>query len=220
MVLPRDKQDIRNARARDKRNFLKVINNIQKVESEEPLEEPLKEPIEEPIEEPKALNEIIEEPLEEPEPEPEPPILTKAEITANKRRASLAFARSQIKPKGFYNDIINKKNQEIETLRVINKTLFEMATLNIKPNIPDKDIPDYIYTEDIKQTQTQQQQQIQQQQIQQQQIQEQQIQQQQQLQTQYQLQPQDYLSNHLYALKLQKDLKSTMTQNMIKNTFG
>jgi len=25
-----------------------------------------------------------------------------------------------------------------------------MATLNIKPNIPDKDIPDYIYTEDIK----------------------------------------------------------------------
>jgi len=109
MVLSRDKQDIRNQRAKDKRKLLKVIYNIQKVEPEEPLKEPLElnEIIEEPLEKPKALIEIIEEPLEKPE--PEPPILTKAEITANKRRASLAIARSQIKPKGFYTEIIQKK---------------------------------------------------------------------------------------------------------------
>jgi len=94
-----------------------------------------------------------------------------------------------------------------------------MATLNIKPNIPDKDIPDYIYTEDIKQTQPLYQQQIQQ------------IQQQQQQQQPLYLHPQppiqqmpqdtmDYLANQIYVQKLQKDLKNTMTQNLIKNTFG
>jgi len=88
MVLPRDKQDIRNQRAKDKRKLLKLNEII--VEPEEPLK--LNEIIEEPLQEPKALIEIIEEPLQEPE--PEPPILTKAEITANKRRATLAFVRS------------------------------------------------------------------------------------------------------------------------------
>jgi len=191
MVLTREKQDIRNNRAREKRALLKVINNIQKIEPEEPLKEPLE------------LNEIIEEPIkiiEEPIKIIEP--LTKAEIIANKRRASLAVARSLIKPRGYYNDIINKKDIEIMKLQQINNTLYEMATLRIKPDLPDKDIPDYIY-----QTPQQQPQQPQQQQIKQQN------------QPLPQHQEQEYLSNHLYAQTLQSKIKNTMMQNMIRETF-
>ena len=54
-------------------------------------------------------------------------------------------------------------------LQEVNKKLFEMATLKIEPDIPDKDIPDYIFTEDLKQLKQQQQQQIQLQRQQQQQ---------------------------------------------------
>ena len=191
MVLTREKQDIRNNRAREKRALLKVINIIQKIEPEEPLKEPLE------------LNEIIEEPIkiiEEPIKIIEP--LTKAEIIANKRRASLAVARSLIKPRGYYNDIINKKDIEIMKLQQINNTLYEMATLRIKPDLPDKDIPDYIY-----QTPQQQPQQPQQQQIKQQN------------QPLPQHQEQEYLSNHLYAQTLQSKIKNTMMQNMIRETF-
>jgi len=191
MVLTRDKQDIRNNRAREKRALLKVINIIQKIEPEEPLKEPLE------------LNEIIEEPIkiiEEPIKIIEP--LTKAEIIANKRRASLAVARSLIKPRGYYNDIINKKDIEIMKLQQINNTLYEMATLRIKPDLPDKDIPDYIY-----QTPQQQPQQPQQQQIKQQN------------QPLPQHQEQEYLSNHLYAQTLQSKIKNTMMQNVIRETF-
>ena len=188
MVLTREKQDIRNNRAREKRALFKVIKNIQKIE----LEEPLKEPLE--------LNEIIEVPIkiiEGPIKQIEP--LTKAEIIANKRRASLKVARSLIKPKGYYNDIINKKDIEIMKLQQINNTLYEMATLRIKPDLPDKDIPDYIYQTPQQQPQLQQ------------------IKQQNQPLPQHQ--EQEYLSNHLYAQTLQSKIKNTMMQNMIRETF-
>jgi len=200
MVLPRVQQDIRNARAREKRRLLKVNNNIQKVEPEEP--KALNEIIEEPLEEPKEEStEPSEEPIEEPieEPEPELFILSKAEITANKRRASLAFARSQIKPRGFYTEIIKKKDIEIMKLQEVNKTLFEMATLKIKPDIPDKDIPDYIFTEDIKQKQKQPQQQ---------------------LIPQIPPDTMDYLANQTYAQKLQGQFEQNVHKNLITNTFG
>ena len=198
MVLTREKQDIRNNRAREKRALFKVIKNIQKIEPEEPLKEPLElnEIIEEPIKIIEKPIKIIEEPIKIIEP------LTKAEIIADKRRASLAIARSLIKPRGYYNDIINKKDIEIMKLQQINNTLYEMATLRIKPDLPDKDIPDYIY-----QTPQQQPQQPQQQQIKQQN------------QPLPQHQEQEYLSNHLYAQTLQSKIKNTMMQNMIRETF-
>jgi len=271
MVLSRDKQDIRNQRAKDKRRLLKINTNIQPdilepaiLESKitEILEPLILEPITsaepeileplilEPITsaEPKILEPLILEPITSAEPkilEPlilEPitsaePALSKFEILANKRRQTLADARTKIKPKGFYKEEISKRDQEIETLKRLNITLYEMATLNIKPNIDDKDIPDYIFNEVLppnekrpshihqqkQQIQQHQQQQIQQiQQIQQDQQREIQHEQQQQIQQIQQIQQQDkdYLSNHLYAQTLQSKLKNTMMQNMMRETFG
>jgi len=250
MVLSRDKQDVRNQRAKDKRRLLKINTNIQPdiLESQiteilEPLEPEILEPItpeilETEILEPEILETDILEPIK--------PVLSKFEILANKRRQTLADARTKIKPKGFYKDEIHKRDQEIETLKRLNITLYEMATLKIKPTINDDDIPDYIFNEvlptnekrlpqhqqqqilqilqqQIQQIQQQQQQQIQQTQQQILQIQQQEQIQQKQIQQQQPQQPhqeQDYLSNHLYAQTLQSKLKDTMTQNMIRNTFG
>jgi hypothetical protein len=167
MVLSRDKQDIRNQRAKDKRRLLKINTNIQPdileplilepitPEILEPLIlEPITPDILEPIT-PEILEPLILEPITPDILEPlilEPitsvePALSKFEILANKRRQTLADARTKIKPKGFYKEEISKRDQEIETLKRLNITLYEMATLNIKPNIDDKDIPDYIFNE-------------------------------------------------------------------------
>jgi len=240
MVLSRDKQDVRNQRAKDKRRLLKINTNIQHDILESQITEILEPDILEPI------TPDILEPLEPDILEPLEPVLSKFEILANKRRQTLADARTKIKPKGFYKDEIHKRDQEIETLKRLNITLYEMATLKIKPTINDDDIPDYIFNEvlptnekrlpqhqqqqilqilqqQIQQIQQQQQQQIQQTQQQILQIQQQEQIQQKQIQQQQPQQPhqeQDYLSNHLYAQTLQSKLKETMTQNMIRNTFG
>jgi len=248
MNTSRVKQDKRNKTARDKRAFNKINTNIQEpaiLESIKPIEPDILESIKQiepallesikPIEpalleyikqiEPDILEPIkpnILEPIKQIE-----PAISKMELLANRRRETLAVARSKIKPKGFYKDEIQKRDQEIMTLKRMNITLYEMATLNIKPDLLDEEIPDYIYDD----TKPQQPQRIQQQipqriqqQIQQpQQIQKpqqiQQIQQPQQIQQQQQEQPIEYLANHLYAQTLQKQLKKSMFDKMMNETF-
>ena len=153
------------------------------------------EPVQEPEEEKEEPEELPEEPKE---PEEDPEIARKRAI-ADKRRASLALARSKIKPKS---QITKEKDIEVTQIKEENARLKEIAKKEEIPVIPEV-VPKKVakvYNTPVKQSPKKQEVYQEPQQVQQ--------------------QPTiDYLVDKSYAETLASKLKQNMYQKMMQDTF-
>jgi len=152
-------------------------------------------------EEPKEPQEEPQEPQEEPqEPQEDPEVIRKRAI-ADKRRASLALARSKIK---LNSQITKEKDVELTKIKEENLQLKELANKKEEvPKIVKK--PVKVYNTPIKQRPKKEEVYQQPQQVQQiQQVQQPSI---------------DYLTTQSYAEQLQKRLRDSMLQRMMQDTF-
>ena len=173
---------------KERKNEMRRLNRARKKEvisKQEPNEEP-----QEPKEEPK------EEPQEEPqEPQEDPEVIRKRAI-ADKRRASLALARSKIKSKS---QITKEKDVELTKIKEENLQLKELA--NKKEKVPE------IVKKPVKVCNTPIRQRPKKQEV---------YQESQQVQQQPSI---DYLTTQSYAEQLQKRLRDSMLQRMMQDTF-
>jgi len=178
---------------KDRKNEMRRLNRARKKEviSKEEPKEPKEEP-QEPQEEPQEPQEEPNEPIEEPqEPQEDPEVIRKRAI-ADKRRASLALARSKIK---LNSQITKEKDVELTKIKEENLQLKELANKKEEVKKPVK-----MYNTPIKQRPKKEK-------VYQQPQQEQQ-------------KPSiDYLVDKSYGEKLQTRLRDNMLQRMMQDTF-
>lgn len=137
-------------------------------------------------EEPLPTQEIAVEVEEE-----DPEVVRKREI-AEKRRASLALARSKIKPKS---QITKEKDEEIQRIKEENQRLKEAVSSKVPANPPKpKVIKKYIREQPKKTYQQSPQQQVKEPSL-------------------------EYLTQETYAEQLQKRLRENMLQKVMMDTF-
>lgn len=132
-------------------------------------------------------NEPVDEPVEDPE-------ITRKKAIADKRRASLALARSKIKPKS---QITKEKNEEIEKIKEENERLKDEAEKAKQPqSVAPKVIKKYIIEKPKRSSITPQKQRP-------------------------QKEPEtiNYLAEQSYAEKLQTKLRENMLNRVMYDTF-
>jgi len=169
---------------KERKNEMRRLNRARKkaIISPEPEEEPEEEK---------------EEPVESPEEPEEDPELIRKRAIADKRRASLALARSKIKPKS---QITKEKDDEIAQIKEENARLKELAKKEVViPEIVPKKVAK-VYNTPVRQRPKKEKVYQQPQQIQQQ-------------------PSMDYLVNQSYAEQLQTRLRDNMLQRMMQDTF-
>ena len=169
---------------KERKNQMRRLNRARKKQLISP-EEP-----EEAKEEPEEAKEEPEEAKEEPqEPKEDAEVIRKRAI-ADKRRASLALARSKIKPKS---QITRDKDIEIAHIKEENTRLKELA---IKPVIPEVVAKKAVVRQRVKKEEYEQP-----------------------IQPPIQPPTMDYLVNQSYAEQLQKRLKENMHNRLMSDTF-
>ena len=164
---------------KERKNEMRRLNRDRKkaIISPEPEEEPEEEK---------------EEPVESPEEPEEDPELIRKRAIADKRRASLALARSKIKPKS---QITKEKDDEIAQIKEENARLKELAKKEVViPEIVPKKVK--MYNTPVRQRPKREK------------VQE------------VQQEPSiDYLVDKSYGEKLQTRLRDNMLQRMMQDTF-